>query len=87
MKLTVRKKIVLLGAILLAILTTIALVVLSTEEKGASVVSRRKESNSKQFRTQAISEIQSSLNSKNVKTDDLLAKLKEKKFLKPSEVD
>jgi hypothetical protein len=85
MKLSVRKKTILLGSILLTLLAVIVIIVLSSKEKGVSSVHSQNELSLKQ--AQVISEIQNFLDSKNIKKVDLLTKLKEQRILKPNETD
>lgn len=75
MKLTARKKNILWGIILLILLIIITVIVLSTS------VSQKEELSLKQVRTQAVSEVQNSLNNKSVKMADLLTKMKEQQIL------
>lgn len=87
MKLTTRKKIILLGAILLFLLISLAVVVLNSKEKGISSIPHENELSLKQSQTQAVSEVQSLLSSKNIETADLLTKLKGQQILKSNETD
>lgn len=87
MKLTIRQKTILLGTILLALLASITVIALSEKKQVTPVVYSQKELNLKQTQSAATAEIQTFLNKRNIKTPDLLTKLKAQHILKPTETD
>ncbi|MCE8158876.1 MAG: hypothetical protein I3265_00085 [Candidatus Moeniiplasma glomeromycotorum] len=86
-KLTLRKKIILGGGILLVFLVGILTIVLVSQEKSSPVSSSKKPLTLTQTKNQVISEIQNLLNEKKVKPADLLNELKKQQLLKPESKD